>query len=126
MRSLLVPVIGLLILMGIVLALCWWSYRTICTLWRFGNTDWSRLVYNYGVRGFGACTALTITVCSAYLGAAVLASSNEDRLACALAGATFGAIFGIPAGLGLGYIWGKQMAALRGLEPDAKQTHAEK
>ena len=121
-----VPVIGLLILVGIVLALCWWSYRTIRALWRFGNTDWSRLVYNYGVRGFGACTAVTIIVCAAYLGATVLATSDEDRLACAIAGAIFGAIFGIPVGLGLGYIWGKQMAALRGLEPDSKQTHAKK
>jgi hypothetical protein len=36
----------------------------------------------------------------------------------------FGALFGIPVGLGLGYIWGKQMATLRGLEPDSKQTYA--
>jgi hypothetical protein len=69
---------------------------------------------------------VTIIVCVAYLGATVLATSNEDCLACAIAGAIFGAIFGIPIGLGLGYIWGKQMAALRGLEPDSKQTHAEK
>jgi hypothetical protein len=105
----LVPVIGLLILMGIVLALCWWGYRTVRTLWRFGNTDWSRLVDNCGVRGFGACTAVTIIVCSAYLGASVFAASNEDRLACAIAGAIFGAIFGIPGGLGLGYIWGNNL-----------------
>lgn len=119
MHSMLVPTIGLLILVGIVLALCWWSYRTIRTLWRFGNTEWSRLVYNYGVRGFGACTAVTIIACAAYLGATELATSNEDRLRCAIAGAICGAIFGIPVGLGLGYFWGRQMAALRGLEPDS-------
>jgi hypothetical protein len=119
MHSMLVPTIGLLILVGIVLALCWWSYRTIRTLWRFGNTEWSRLVYNYGVRGFGACTAVTIIACAAYLGATELATSNEDRLRCAIAGAICGAIFGIPVGLGLWYFWGRQMAALRGLEPDS-------
>jgi hypothetical protein len=126
MRSMLVPVIGVVILISSVLALCRWSYRTVRTLWRFGNTEWSRLVYNSGVRVFGACTAMTIIACTAYLGATVLATSNEDRLACAIAGAIVGAIFGIPLGLGLGYFWGKQMAALRGLKPDSKQTHAKK
>jgi hypothetical protein len=122
----LVSVIGLIILVGIVIALFWWSYKTIRTLWRRGNTKWGRLVYNYGVRGFGACTAVTIIACAAYLGATELATSNDDRLACALAGAIFGAIFGIPVGLGLGYFWGTQMAAFAGLEPDPKQSHVEK
>ncbi len=104
MRSMLVPVIGLIILVT-ALALCWWNYRTIRTLWRRGNTKWSRLVYNYGVRGVGACTAVTIIACTAYLGVTVLATSNEDRPLCAIAGAIFGAILGIPVGLGMGYFW---------------------
>jgi hypothetical protein len=53
----LIPVIGLLTLVGIVLALFWWSYRTARKLWKRGDTKWGRLVYNYGVRGFGASTA---------------------------------------------------------------------
>lgn len=118
----LVPVIGLLTLLGIVLALFWWSYRTIRTLLRRGDTKWGRLVYNYGVRGFGACTAVLIIACAAYLGGTVLATSDDDSLACAIAGAIFGAIFGIPVGLGLGYFWGTQMAFFIGIEPDPVQT----
>jgi hypothetical protein len=53
----LIPVIGLLTLVGIVLALFWWSYRTARKLWKRGDTKWGRLVYNYRVRGFGASTA---------------------------------------------------------------------
>src|SRR5579859_7448018 len=122
MHPMLVPVIGLLTLIGIVLALFWWSYRTIRTLWKHWDTKWGRLVYNYGVRGFGACTGVAIIACAAYLGGTVLATSDEDSLAYAIAGAIFGAIFGIPVGLGMGYVWGTQMAFFMGIERDPVQA----
>lgn len=126
MRSTLLSVTLLVSLIATVLGMCWWSYRTIRALWRRGDTKWGRLVYNYGVRGFGACTSVTIIVCTAYLGATELATSNEDRYWCAIAGAIFGAIFGIPVGLGLGYFWGTQMAAFAGLDPDPGQTRSKR
>jgi hypothetical protein len=63
-----------------------------------------------------------IIACASYLGGTVLATSDQDRLACAIAGAIFGAIFGIPVGLGMGYVWGTQMAFFKGIEPDPAQT----
>jgi hypothetical protein len=114
-----IPVIGLITLAGVLLALCWWSYRTVRSLWRRGTSEWGRLVYDLGVRGFGAFMGVFLFVGSAYVGAMVLATSKEDRIGCAVAGAIVGAILGTPVGLGMGYFWGTTMAAFLGLEPDS-------
>lgn len=82
----------------------------------------SRVVYNYGVRGFGLGTAVSITVIGGYFGATVLATSPADSWRCAIAGAVSAAIFGTPVGLGLGYLWGTWMAYFAGLEPDTEST----
>jgi hypothetical protein len=124
MHPMLAQVTRLFTFAVIVLAWFCWSYRTIRALWRRGETKWGRLVYNYGVRVYGVGMAMVFTTYAAHLGWSVVATSDEYRLACAIVGAALGAILGIPIGLGMGYIWGKQMAAIQGLKPDSKPTHA--
>jgi hypothetical protein len=109
------------VLLAIPVGLLAWGARTYRTLWRRGTTPWGRLVYDYGVRGFGLSTAVSTTVICAYLGATVLATSPTDSWRCAIAGAVFAAIFGTPVCLGLGYLWGTWMAYFAGLEPDVER-----
>jgi hypothetical protein len=63
--------------------------------------------------------ALTIALGCAYLGWSVIAATPEDRMGCAIAGALFGTVFGVPVGLGMGYVWGTWMAGFYGYKPDA-------
>jgi hypothetical protein len=112
-----------IVLLAIPVGLLAWGARTCRSLWRRGTTPWGRLVYNYGVRGFGLSTAVSITVIGGYLGATALATSPADSLRCAVVGAIFAAIFGTPVGLGLGYLWGTSMAKFAGLEPDADRKN---
>ena len=101
---------------GISLALCWWSLRTCRVLWRRGTNAWERLVYDYGVRFYGAILAIFLVVGGGYAGAAFLATSANDRTRCMIAGLILGAVIGIPISLGSGYVWGTWMAKLYGLK----------
>lgn len=116
-----VRILVTIVLVAIPVGLLSWGVRTWRTLWRRGTTPWGRLVYNYGVRGFGLSTAVSITVIGGYFGATVLATSPADSWRCAIAGAIFAAIFGTPVGLGLGYLWGTWMAYFAGVEPDVER-----
>jgi hypothetical protein len=111
--------VGLLLLSLPVLVLVW-GFRTCRALWRQGITPWGRLVYNYGVRGFGVANAVAWTVLGGYFGATTIASSPDDALRCAIGTAFLTALFGTPIALGLGYWWGTTMAAFRGLAPDPR------
>lgn len=107
-------------------AWCWWGYRTFRALWRGGETRWSHLVYGQGARGFGVMMAMIFSTCGGYFGWVLPASSIGYHLTFTVVGAMFGAIFGFPVGLGIGWFWGTLMAATLGLEPDAKRPHREK
>lgn len=104
--------------LGLVLAgLIWWGIRTCKSLWRRGSDDWGRLVYNYGVRGYGVAMALFFICGAAYYGWNNLAQSPDARVWCALICAFLAAIFGTPVGLGMGYWWGSSMARYYGFVP---------
>ena len=119
--QLVVRILVTIVLLVIPLGSLAWGARTCRTLWRRGTTPWGRLVYNYGVRGFGLSTAVSITIIGGYLGATVLATSPADTWRCAIAGAIFAAIFGTPVGLGAGYLWDTWMAYFARLEPDVER-----
>jgi hypothetical protein len=75
----LTPVVGLLLL-SLPLLLLVWGFRTCRTLWRRGTTPWGRLVYNYGVRGFGAMMAVFFVVAGAYFGATGFGDSGTEAI----------------------------------------------
>jgi hypothetical protein len=116
--SMLLPLLVLAVFASVLAALFWWGYRTCRNLWRRGTSAWGNLVYNYGVRGYGATMAVFLIALSGYVGATQLATSEDDRFACTVVGLVFGALFGTPVALGLGYFWGVWFARVKGLEPD--------
>jgi hypothetical protein len=120
--SLVIPIVGLGILMLIPIGLLIWGLRTCRSLWRRGTSPWGRLVYNFGVRGYGSAMAIFFIAGGAFIGATMVATSPSDVLACAIGGAIFAAMFGTPVALGMGYLWGSWMAFFEGLEPDANET----
>ena len=83
-------------------------------------------MYGQGARGFGVMMAMIFSTCGGYFGWVLPASSIGYHLTFTVVGAMFGAIFGFPVGLGIGWFWGTLMAATLGLEPDAKRPHREK
>jgi hypothetical protein len=101
----------------------WWAAHAWNQLWRRGRSDRERMVYDYGVRGFGALGALGSILYGAWQG-----WQNDD-------GQLFGSlmIFGILAGLFLGtpfflhfgHWWGTTMAKFMGLEADARNERGE-
>lgn len=117
-KELVIAVVGLSVLMLLPIGVLVWGVRTCRTLWRRGTTPWGRLVYNFGVRGFGVANAVAWTLCAGYLGATQLATGPEDTLRCAIGAAVLTALFGTPVSLGLGYWWGTKMAWFAGLTPD--------
>ena len=114
-------VVGLLLL-SLPLLLLVWGFRTCRTLWRRGTTPWGRLVYNYGVRGYGAGMAVFFVVAGAYFGATGFGDFGAGAIRGAAVWAILGALFGIPVGLSMGYFWGRQMAWFYGLKPDAEEV----
>jgi hypothetical protein len=119
-------ILVLVLLASVPVAICWWGVRTCRTLWRHGSTEWGRLVYDVGVRGFGVSVAVVMVACGGYIGAKIVALSSADAVPCAIAGAIFCAVFGMPVALGLGYFWGTQMAWFEGLEPDKDRLTAKR
>jgi hypothetical protein len=96
----------------------WWAARTWRQLWRAGRSPWERLVYDYGVRGFGFSTAVGLTAIITWLGWAT--DSNGLFGPMMTAGLLAGLFFGTPVALYLGYFWGTSFAALTGVEHDQR------
>jgi len=48
------------------------------------------------------------------------------HLTFAVVGVVLGVMFAFPVGLGIGWFWGTMMAAVLGIEVDAKQPHRKK
>ena len=93
----------------------WWAVQTWQALWRTGRDKWERVVFDYGVKGFGLCTAVTITVTLGWLGWSTTVETG-DRLWFA-AGLLTGAVVGLPVSLHLGYFWGVAFAKAVGINP---------
>jgi hypothetical protein len=94
----------------------WWTARTWRQLWRAGRSPWERLVYDFGVRGFGFSTAVAITAIVTRLGWATDSVGLFGPMM--IAGVLAGLFFGTPVALHLGYFWGTTFAALTGVEHD--------
>jgi hypothetical protein len=88
----------------------WWTARTWRQLWRRGRSHWERLVYDFGVRGFGFAMAVSLVVIVAWLG--WTADSGAIFGPMMLAGALAGLFFGVPVALHMGYFWGTNFAKL--------------
>jgi hypothetical protein len=126
MSLLLARSLALLALMAFMLAWCWWGYRTFRALWRSGETEWSRLVYGHGARGFGVMMAVIFGTCAGYFGWVLPTNSMGVHLTLAVVGVVLGVMFAFPVGLGMGWFWGTMMAAVLGIKADAKQPHRKK
>jgi hypothetical protein len=94
----------------------WWTARTWRHLWRAGRSQWERLVYDSGVRGFGFSTAVAVTAIIARLGWATDSAGFFGPMMNF--GLLAGLFFGTPVALHLGYWWGSRFAALTGVEHD--------
>jgi hypothetical protein len=97
----------------------WWTARTWRRLWRAGRSPWERLVYDFGVRGFGFSTAVGLTAITTWLGWATDSVGFFVLFGPMMtAGLLAGLFFGTPVALYLGYFWGINFAALTGVEHD--------
>jgi hypothetical protein len=94
----------------------WWTARTWRRLWRMGRSPRERLVYDYGVRGFGFSTAVGLTAIITRLGWAADSAGLFGPMMTG--GLLSGLFFGTPVALHLGYFWGTTFAALTGVEHD--------
>jgi hypothetical protein len=94
----------------------WWTARTWRQLWRTGRSRWERLVYDFGVRGFGFGTAVALTAIVTRLGWATDSAGLFGPMMTL--GLLAGLFFGTPVALRLGYFWGTTFAALTGVEHD--------
>jgi hypothetical protein len=104
-------------LFGVIFAVGgWWTVRTWRQLWRAGRSRWERVVYDYGVRGFGFSTAVALTAIITRLGWATDSAGLFGPMM--LLGLFAGLFFGTPVALHLGYIWGTAFAAMTGIDHD--------
>jgi H+/Cl- antiporter ClcA len=92
----------------------WWAAQSWQLLWRQGDNKWERVVYNYGVRGFGICMALAIPTILGCFGASS-GDGTTDSLRWLVGGVFFGVVFGLPVCLHLGYFWGVAFAKFNGI-----------
>jgi hypothetical protein len=101
----------------------WWTARTWRQLWRAGRSSWERLVYDYGVRGFGFSTAVALTAIITRLGWATDSAGLFGPMMTV--GLLAGLFFGTPLALHLGYFWGTTFAAMTGIEHDHRSELGE-
>jgi hypothetical protein len=94
----------------------WWTARTWRQLWRAGRSPWERLVYDFGVRGFGFGTSMALTAIITRLGWATDSAGLFGPMMTL--GLLAGLFFGTPVSLHLGYFWGTTFAAVTGIEHD--------
>jgi len=91
----------------------WWTVRTWKRLWRCGRTPHERLIYDFGVRGYGVGMAAAIICLITWLGWTTDANSLGSM---AILGALAGVFFGVPVSLNMGYFWGSTFAKVEGIE----------
>ena len=84
--------------------LCVWTVRR---LWRAPGTPYERIVYRFGVRGFGVGFWILFAIVSAL-------SHRGDEISPALTAAIM-LFVGFPISLWAGYFWGRGMARFYGL-----------
>jgi len=96
----------------------WWTARTWRQLWRAGRSPCERVVYDFGVRGFGFSTTVALTAILTWLGWATDSAGLFGPMMTF--GLLAGLFFGTPVALYLGYFWGTTFAALTGAEHDPR------
>jgi hypothetical protein len=94
----------------------WWTARTWQKLWRAGRSQWEQLVYDYGVRGVGFSTGVSLTAIITWIGWATDSAGLFGPMMTA--GLLAGLFFGTPVALNLGYFWGTTFGAVTGVEHD--------
>jgi hypothetical protein len=95
----------------------WWAVRTWKRLWRCGRTPRERLIYDWGVRGYGLGMAVTIFCIVTWIGSTSDASLFGPMM---VAGALASIFFGVPISLNMGYFWGSTFATVVGVEADPR------
>jgi hypothetical protein len=95
----------------------WWTVRTWRRLWRCGRTRRERLIYDYGVRGYGVVMAIAIICIVAWLGWTEDAANFGPMMTV---GILAGVFFGVPVSLNMGYFWGKTFATVAGIEAEPR------
>lgn len=100
----------------------WWTVHTWRRLWRCGRTKRERLIYDYGVRGYGVVMAIAIICIVAWLGRTEDATSFGPMTT---AGILAGVFFGVPISLNMGYFWGKTFATVVGIEAEPRAEAGE-
>jgi hypothetical protein len=100
----------------------WWTANTWRKLWRQGRSRWERLVYDYGVRGGGFATGVTLVAIVAWLGWSEDAGPLFGPMM--IAGGLAGLFFGMPVSLHMGYFWGISYAKTMGVERDPSEVGA--
>jgi hypothetical protein len=104
----------------------WWTVFTWRRIWRRGRSDRERVLYNYGVRGFGVFGSVGITLFITWLGwTADSADSHKFLGPLTTGGFLAGIFFGIPLSLQMGYFWGVLFAAFLGAESDSRAEQGE-
>jgi hypothetical protein len=93
----------------------WWTVRTWKRLWRCGRTPRERLIYDFGVRGYGVGMAAAISCLVTWLGWTTDANSFGP---IAILGALASIFFGVPVSLNMGYFWGSAFAKVYGMQAD--------
>ena len=81
---------------------------TVRRLWRPARDPYTRMVYHFGVRGFGVATWVAMTV--------VFVTRNSISSMSVWAQAPMAAVINLPLFLWAGYVWGRLMAAFYGLQ----------
>jgi len=95
----------------------WWTVHTWRRLWRCGRNKRERLIYDYGVRGYGVVMAIAIICIVSWLGWTEDAGSFGPMMA---AGILAGIFFGVPISLNMGYFWGKTFTTVVGIEAESR------
>jgi len=96
----------------------WWTVHTWRQLWRRGRSPRERLIYDYGVRGFGFSTAVSLFFIITWLG---WMNDSGTLFGSLMTGGAIAALFfGVPVSLHLGYFWGRALAAVAGAEGDPR------
>jgi hypothetical protein len=85
----------------------WFGVKTWRKLWRSGRTPLERIVYDRGVRGFGAMMIIALPIVGGAVALALAGNSQDPAVWMFVAASIFMAIpLSLPMGLWAGYAWG--------------------
>ena len=104
----------------------WWTVFTWRRIWRRGRSERERILYDYGVRGFGVFGSVGILFLTTWLGWTVDAAESRGLFGPLMTGGLLLGVFvGVPLSLQMGYFWGVLFAALVGPASDRRTDRGE-